>query len=148
MILGVNGKTIERSPELPPLVAAVKPGSKASFEIWRDGGKRTLAVTVGELEPEQLAGAGPRGQGGGETAADPGKLGLAVRPGTDGLEVEKSTGAAARAGIRAGDVVTAVNGKPVKSVAELRAAADKAKGTVALLVRRGDATIFVPVEIS
>jgi serine protease Do len=61
--------------------------------------------------------------------------------------VENATGAAARAGIRAGDVVTAVNGKPVKSADELKAVAEKAKGTVALLVRRGDDSIFVPVEI-
>jgi serine protease Do len=61
--------------------------------------------------------------------------------------VENATGAAARAGIRTGDVVTAVNGKPVKSVNDLRAAAEKAKGTVALLVRRGEASIFVPVEV-
>jgi len=43
---------------------------------------------------------------------------------------------------------TAVNGKPVKSVEELRAVADKAKGAVAILVRRGETTIFVPVEVS
>jgi hypothetical protein len=35
----------------------------------------------------------------------------------------------------------------VKSVEELQAAADKANGTVALLVRRGDDSIFVPVEV-
>ena len=46
------------------------------------------------------------------------------------------------------DVVTAVNGRPVKSVGELKAATAKAKGAVALLVRRGDASMFVPVEIS
>jgi hypothetical protein len=33
-------------------------------------------------------------------------------------------------------------------VEELRAAAEKAKGSVALLVRRGDASLFVPVEVS
>jgi serine protease Do len=143
VLLGVNGKTIERSAELPPLVAAVKPGSKASFEVWRDGSKRALDVTVGALEPEKVAAAGPQGEGDAPT----GKLGLALRPSEDGLVVENATGAAARAGIRAGDVVTAVNGRPVKSVEELRTAAEKAKGTVALLVRRGDASIFVPIDV-
>jgi serine protease Do len=141
VLLGVNGKHVERSSELPPLVAAVKPGTRATFEVWRDGGKRTIDVTVGQLEPEQVA-AGPES----EAAANTGKLGLAVRP-SHGLLVEEATGAAARAGIRAGDVVTAINGKPVKSVEELRAVAEKAKGTVALLVRRGDAITFVPVDI-
>jgi serine protease Do len=67
--------------------------------------------------------------------------------GVQGLVVENAGGAAARAGIRPGDVVTAVNGKPVKSARELRAAVEKAKGSVALLVRRGEASLFVPIEI-
>ena len=134
---------VERSAEIPPLVAAVKPGTKATLDVWRDGKKQALAVTVGELEPEKTAAASPRGE-----SADTGKLGLAVRPAAEGLVVENASGAAARAGIRAGDVVTAVNGRPVKSVEELRAAAEKSKGSVALLVRRGEASIFVPVEVS
>ena len=142
VLLSVNGKAVERSAEVPPLVAAVKPGQKASFEVWRDGKKRNVDVTVGELKPDQVA-AGPQ-----ESAeANSGKLGLAVRPSDEGLVVENASGPAARAGIREGDIVTAVNGRPVKSVDELRAAAEKAKGTVALLVRRGEASIFVPVEV-
>ena len=143
VLLGVNGKAVERSAEVPPLVAAVKPGSKASFEVWREGKKLALDVTVAELKTEQVAAAGKPGEQGAPT----GKLGLAVRPSDEGLVVENATGAAARAGIRPGDVVTAVNGRPVKSVEELRAAAEKAKGTLALLVKRGDASIFVPIEM-
>jgi serine protease Do len=143
VLLGVNGKTVERSAEVPPLVAAVKPGTKATLDVWRDGKKQALAVTVGELEADKTAAAKPKG---GESA-ETGKLGLAVRPSAEGLVVENASGAAARAGIRTGDVVTAVNGRPVKSVDELRSAAEKSKGSVALLVRRGDASIFVPVDV-
>jgi serine protease Do len=142
VLLGVNGRSVERSSEVPPLVAAVKPGAKARFEVWRDGARRDIDVTVGALKAEQVAAAGPRS----EPSAATGKLGLAVRPSDEGLVVENVTGAAARAGIRAGDVVTAVNGKPVKNAEELRAAAEKSKGTVALLVRRGEDSIFVPIE--
>jgi serine protease Do len=142
VLLGVNGRTVERSAEIPPLVAAVKPGSKATLDVWRDGKKQALAVTVGQLEPEKTAAAKPRGE-----SAETGKLGLAVRPADEGLIVESSSGAAARAGIRTGDVVTAVNGQPVKSAEDLRAAAEKSKGSVALLIRRGEASIFVPVEV-
>src|SRR6185503_101723 len=42
VLLSIDGKKIDRSAELPPLVANVKPGSKASFEVWRDGGKRNV----------------------------------------------------------------------------------------------------------
>jgi serine protease Do len=56
-------------------------------------------------------------------------------------------GPAARAGIQPGDVITAVNGMPVKSPQELRAAAEKAKQGLALLVRRGEQSLFVPLEL-
>jgi serine protease Do len=143
VLLGVNGKAIERSAEIPPLVAAVKPGNKATLNVWRDGKKQDLAVTVGRLDADKTAEAASPGN----EKADTGKLGLAVRPSKEGLVVEKVTGPAARAGIQEGDVVTAVNGKPVKSVDELRKAADQAKGSVALLVRRGEDTVFVPIEV-
>jgi serine protease Do len=152
VVLGVNGRAIERSSELPPLVAAAKPGTRATLELWRDGAKRSVPVTLGELRPEKVAAAAAPGG-----TAEEGKLGLAVRPlteeekreldGAPGLLVERAGGAAALAGIRPGDVVTAVNGKPVKSARELREAAAKAHGSVALLIRRGEASIFVPVEV-
>ena len=149
VLLSLNGKPIERSSDLPPRVADLKPGSKASLEVWRNGAKKQLELTVGELKPEKIAAAG-------SDQADHGRLGLAVRPLTDeekkeaelanGLVVEQASGPAAQAGIRQGDVILAVNGKPVKSAADLRAATSKGK-VVALLIQREDAKIFVPVEI-
>jgi len=61
--------------------------------------------------------------------------------------VEASSGPAMRAGIRPGDLVTAVNGKPVKSAEELKKMVEGSKGNVALLVKRGEANLFVPIEI-
>ena len=151
VILSYNGKALQSSNELPPMVASTKPGSKASVEVLRNGKRETLALTVGELKPESTAKAEPeQGQRGG------GKLGLAVRPlspeeqkqvGTPGVLVQQASGPAARAGIRAGDLITMVNGQPVKSVDDLRKAAEKAKGSIAVLVKRGEASLFVPIEI-
>ena len=73
VLLGVNGKTIERSAELL-LVAAVKPGTKA-FELWRDGRKQTLDVTVSALNPEQVA-AGPASGGAPRRASSASRYGL------------------------------------------------------------------------
>jgi len=153
VILSYNGKPIDNSNQLPPLVAATKPGSKATVEVWRDGKKQTLNLAVGELKEDQVARAKPNGGG----AERGGKLGLAVRPlspdekkelgSAQGVVVEQVGGPAARAGIRPGDVITAVNGTPVKSPDDLRRQVEKAKGSIALLVRRGDASIFVPIEI-
>jgi len=152
VILSYNGRAIDRSAELPPQVAATKPGAKVTLDVWRGGKKQTLGLTVDALKAEKQAKAGP------ENDAGQGKLGLAVRPltpeekkelggGVSGLVVERVGGPAARAGIRPGDLITAVNGNPVKSPDDLRRYAQNAKGALALLVRRGDATIFVPIEI-
>ena len=150
VILAFNGKPVERSSELPPQVAATKPGTKAEMEVWRGGKKQTLGVVVGELQNEQVAKGKP-------PATEHNKLGLAVRPlngeekkelgVAQGVIVEQASGPAARAGIRPGDVITSVNGAPVKTVEELRRLVEKSKDSVALLVRRGDQSIFVPLEL-
>ena len=86
-----------------------------------------------------------------------GRLGLAVRPLTpderrqadvkSGLLVENATGAAARAGLRPGDVVLSVNGEPITSVEQFRALVTKATKRVALLIQREDAKLFVPIDL-
>jgi serine protease Do len=93
--------------------------------------------------------------GSGEAAQ--GKLGVAVRPLSpdernsselaNGVVVENVAGAAARAGVRPGDVIVAVNNTPVKSPEQLRELIGKAGKTVALLVQREDARIFIPVRL-
>ncbi len=151
VILAVDGHAIERSGELPALIAGIKPGKVATLAIWRDKSERRVRVKVGELKVEpQIAARNLQGD------ADSGKLGLAVRPltGTERqrlqtlgrLVVEIADGPAAIAGVEAGDVLLAVNGAQIGTIAEYRAAVDKSGETVALLIQRGNAQIFVPVR--
>jgi serine protease Do len=49
--------------------------------------------------------------------------------------------------VRPGDVIVGVNGKPVNSLDELKSAIDAAGKQAALLVQRGEAQIFLPVQI-
>jgi serine protease Do len=65
-----------------------------------------------------------------------------------GLVVEQVAGAAAEAGIQPGDVVLSANGRRVGNVEQLRSIVAGAKSHVALLVQRGEARIFVPVELA
>jgi serine protease Do len=153
VIVSFNGKPIETASSLPPLVAQTKPGGKAEVDVWRGGKKHTLGVSVGEMKPEKSARASEKPG----AVPDGGKLGLAVRALTpeerkavgnvQGVVVEGASGAAAKAGIRRGDVITAVNGQPVKSADELRKLIEKSKDSVALLIKRGESQIFVPIEI-
>ncbi|HEX8986950.1 MAG TPA: DegQ family serine endoprotease [Rhodocyclaceae bacterium] len=148
VILKFNGNDISRASDLPALVAAAAPGTEVSLETWRKGKTRTLSLATGELKAAKTADA----QG---ASPATGKLGLAVRPlspeekrelGAGGLAVEAVDGPAARAGIRPGDVILAVNGEPVSGVDQLRHKVGDASGAVALLVQRGGHRLFVPIK--
>jgi serine protease Do len=150
VILKFDGKDIATSSELPPLVAQVKPGSKVPIEVWRNGKAKTLTATVGELTDNvRVASA--------KAEAGKGKLGVAVRPLTpdekkendiaNGVVVEDVAGAAARAGVQPGDVIVAVNNVAVTSPEQLSELIGKAGKTVALLVQREEARIFIPVPL-
>ena len=152
VILAVDGRDIERSSELPPLVAAIKPGKEATLTIWRNKSERKLRVKVGELKEERAVALRST-----PSDAETGKLGLAVRPlsgeerqqlQTAGrLVVEEVDGPAAIAGVEPGDVIIAVNGEQVASIGEFRTAVNASGKTVALLIQRDDAQIFLPVRV-
>jgi serine protease Do len=150
VILAVNGEDLAGSSDLPPRIAAMKPGTTVRLTLWRERARRDVEVKVGEGKAAKVASS--------EQPSKPGgRLGLAVRPLTPeeqreadvqgGAVVEDVSGPAARAGIRPGDVVLAVNGTPVTSLDELKGLVAKAGDHVALLVQRGDARIFVPVDL-
>jgi serine protease Do len=151
VILKLDGKEISRSGDLPPMVASMRPGTKVALEVWRNGASRQLTATLGAIKGESVASTGDK------DALGKARLGIAVRPLTSdekreadldhGLVVQDVAGAAERAGIRAGDVIEAVNNTPVKNVAELKSLIDKSGKTVALLVQRNDARIFIPVPL-
>jgi serine protease Do len=150
VIVKYDGRAVDRSDALPAMVAATRPGTQAAVEVWRGGRVERLDVEVGERDaPKQLADAkGDAGQG---------KLGVSVRPLTaeerrdakleGGVVVEDVAGPAAKAGVRPGDVIVAVNRSPVTSVAALRELVQKSGKSVALLIQREDARLFVPVRI-
>jgi len=152
VILKFDGKPVENSGDLPRMVGTVKPGSKIPLEIWRKGHAQTVSVVLAELPSEdQVAGKSGKAYSRG---------GLALSELTPdqrrelkidyGLLVEEATGDAARAGIRTGDVILAVNNGKVATVEAFRkaiAAVPIGKST-AILVRRGDGSLYIPLKIS
>jgi serine protease Do len=153
IILGVDGRDIENSIELPRVVGESRPGTQVKLKIWRQGETKELAASLGEMPGEKVAQADTGG-----SKAKPSKLGVAVRPLTEeergqiasdgGLLVEQADGPAARAGVQAGDVILAFNNQPVKSVDQLKRLVDKSRGAVALLIQREGNKIYVPVRLS
>ena len=153
VIVKLDGKDIDRSSDLPARVATLKPGSTTKLQVWRDGKPVDVDVSLGELKDSaKLAKAD-------DADAEGGRLGVAVRPLSpdeakqigspvgSGLVVEQAGGAAADAGIQQGDVILSFNGQPVQSPEQLKGLLSKSGKNAALLVQRGKARIFVPVEL-
>ncbi len=150
VIVKFNDQPIKRSGDLPPLVSSVKPGSTVKLEVWRDGKPVELSATIGERETGKVASAD-------RPDAGQGKLGVVVRPLSSdekaasklagGLVVEDVGGAAAKAGVRPGDVIVSANRTPITSTEQLKGIVDKAGKAIALLIQRDDAQIFVPVPL-
>ena len=154
IIVKVDGRPVEKPSDLQRMIGATKPGSKTAVQIFRRGSYRDVTMTVGELDAEKTAGAAESVA----PAAGKSALGLAV---TDlgeaqkrelrlkgGVRVDSVDGAAARAGLREGDVILSVENTEVvdlKQYNALIAKLDKGK-RVTVLVRRGDWVNYVVIQ--
>jgi serine protease Do len=150
VILKYNNAPIADAGQLSVQVSGTAPGQKATLEVMRNGKPVTVSATIGSASAATVA-------QNGEAAPDATHLGMTLRPLTPeereqvgvsgGLVVEQASGRAAEAGIQHGDVVLSVDGTPVQSVTQLRNLVHDHDKHVALLIQRGDARIFVPVEL-
>ncbi|HEX2013090.1 MAG TPA: DegQ family serine endoprotease [Roseateles sp.] len=151
VITKFDGKVVERATDLRRLVGATKPGSKVSMQVFRRGAHKDISITVAELEDESSS---PRRAS--EPSAKPTPtLGLTLVDLTEaqkrelklrgGVRIEAVEGAAARAGLREGDLILSVDNTEISSVKQLQALLTKLEkaGQITLLVRRGNVTNFV-----
>ncbi len=157
VILKFNGQAIEKATDLSRAVAGTKPGTRSTVTVWRKGANKDLSLTVVEMEGDKVARKDDK-KSKQESAAN--ALGLTVSDLSEaqkrdlklsgGVVVDAADGVSARAGIRAGDVITQVNVSEVKDTKQFAAVVAKldAKKTVALLVRRGEQTQFVTLKPS
>jgi serine protease Do len=156
VILSYQGRPVADTNTLRNEIAATKPGSSVTLEVLRDGKKSEMHATLGELamaDKESVQGEARRGAG---------KFGLSLQPLTpeiaEQLELPKNSsgvviadvdpsGRGASAGLREGDVIQQVNGRPVKTPAEVKSALDASTDRPAvLLIAREGRTFFVPLR--
>jgi serine protease Do len=159
VILEFDGHSVDSSIDLPRIVGQTKPGSKVTVKIWRKGKARNLSITVGEMNDDVARAQQPGSEPAEQSQNTILQLGLTVSDlssserqqlGLDaGVRIEKVDGPGQRAGLRRGDIVLALNNDDVNSVAqfhELMKQYTKAR-SVALLVRRGQGAIYVPIRL-
>ena len=158
VILRFDGKPIGASEDLPRIVGGTRPGSKVTAQVWRNKATRDVQITVAELADDTRAQRGGRGQQE-PPAIAPTVYGMSLSDLTDaqrkelkvegGVFVGEAQGAAARAGMRKGDVILAVNNQDVKNVEQFNQMMGQfEKGRiVALLVRRGTNSLYVPFRL-
>jgi serine protease Do len=156
IITKFDGRTIDKAGDLPRIVGGVKPGTRSTVQVFRRGSSRDISVTVVELEADRVATQSDRG--GPKTPAAPGPLGLAVSDLSDaqkrelkvkaGVRVETAEGAAARAGIREGDVVLSLDNTEITGAKQFDSVVgklDKDKQVTAL-IKRGDWVNYIVIR--
>jgi serine protease Do len=160
IIVKVDGRQVEKSVDLQRMIGATKPGSKSTLQVFRRGNYKDITLTVAELESDSAA-AKPRAPTPSESqssSAAKAHLGLTVIELTEaqkkelkvrgGVRVETAEGAAARAGIRDGDVILSIDNTEVADVKQfggLVAKLNKDK-PVTLLVRRGEWVNYIVIR--
>ena len=163
VVVAINGAPVNQPRDLAVAVADIKPGSKATLTVLRDGDKRDLPVVVATLKDDKpqhgdaLGEAGPQG------------LGLALGPitpdvreqldlpkGMKGVVIAgvRSGSVAEQVGLRPGDVVLGVGGHsvntPEDAVKAIRSALGEKKGggAVALRIFRDGESGYVAINPS
>ena len=150
IIVKFEGKVVDKSSDLPRMVGATKPGTRSALTVFRRGSYKDLTVTIAEIEADKPARKANEPEERAKTPSTGQALGMSVSDLTEaqkkelklkgGVRVDAAVEAAARAGLREGDVLVAIANVEINSVKEFEAAVakiDKSKA-VNVLFRRGE----------
>lgn len=157
VILSVDGHAIDMSADLPHLIGAIKPNTKAKLEIVRDGERETLTVQIGALPDEgEEAAAAER-----NAEKSNNRLGVKVSELTaeqkrnldlpGGVVItEVSSGPAAMIGLRPGDVITHLNNQAIDSVSTFARVAEQLpkNRSVSMRVLRQGRASFITFKLA
>jgi len=158
IITKFDGKTIEKSSDLPRVVGSTKPGTKSTVTVFRRGTNKDLMVVIAEVEGDKPVAKASAKEEKPKASTAAQAFGLVVVDLTDaqkkeanlkgGVRVEAATEAAARAGLREGDVIVQAANAEVGSVKEFEAALGKLEKSKPLnvLFRRGEWTQFAVIR--
>ena len=156
VILKFNGKEVDTSSALPPIVGRTVIGKSVPVEIMRNSKRQTLQVKVEQLpEDDEMA----QYNGKSDRLTDQ-RLAIEVADITDEQReqfdieggvavVNVDAGAAAAAGIRRGDIISSLNNKKITSAKQFLDIAKKLPEgkAIPVLIQRGQGAIFLALKI-
>jgi serine protease Do len=163
VILEFNGKPVQRRDQLVSMVVATKPGTAVPIKVLRDKQERSLTVTVDELNLDNEGNRATRRESADPDVQEPSGFGLTlgvlnadmarrlrVPTDTEGVlvtDIEPGS-SAQRAGMVRGDIILAVNRRPVTTPQEAGRALEQVPsgGTAFLLVLRNGQQNFVTIR--
>lgn len=150
IIVKFEGKAVEKSSDLPRMVGSTKPGTRSTLTVFRRGSYKDLMVTIAEIEadkparkanePEEKPKSSSAGQALGMSVSDLSEAQKKELKLKGGVRVDAVADAAARAGLREGDVLVAIANIEVNTVKDFEAAVaklDKSK-PISVQFRRGE----------
>ena len=147
VILDFNGTEIKHMTDLPRLVGATQPGTRATMEVWRKGKSVSIKIEVDELitDDEEMPAARTPEE---PEAAPVDALGLRVAPLTQeqrssagvkgGVRVTEVEGPAAAAGLTEGDIILTINDVDITDpdqYAKVVAGLDTSRAAAVLVLR-------------
>ena len=141
IIVGVNDKKISGAAELRNTIGLMRSGDEVEIEFFRDNDKRKASTELGQQRAAATVGA----------EIHPGLVGAQFAESSasrvDGVEVTavEPGSPAAQRGLRAGDIITAINRRPVRSLNELNEIASSSR-ILFLLVQRGDRALMLQIR--
>jgi serine protease Do len=129
----------------------VAPGKTVQVKILRDAKPSSIAVRIDEMKDREVTAESPQGD-----------FGMAVQPVTpamaeslgleraEGLVVSsvRPGGAADQAGLRRGDVITEVNRRPVRDLADYKREMSRSENdkSILFLVKRDKTSLFLALK--
>jgi serine protease Do len=123
--------------------------------VVRNGEEKTIRIKIGTLDEPQLVDSGGPSDGPAlfglrATNIDPelaNQLGIEDTRGVVVSEVQLGS-PAEEAGLQRGDIIVEVDRKEVENVRQLSELLGKSGDSVLVLIRRGDATLYIPMKRS
>lgn len=152
VITSFDGNPVKDVRQLQRIVAETPIGKKAPVELYRNGKRISVLVTTTPAESAPAQQQRPAEREAGALGLSVQELGPEMRAqGLSGVMVSdlEPGGIAEESGVQRGDVIVSVNQKKVSNLAEYQRAMKDAtrKGAVALLVRRGSASIYFALKL-